>query len=99
MNAMVDILTLQVSFKKYLANSKFIINYQNSFDIAFALKLSGFFTTSHSFTTDFSDRYIIGHSFAFSARNFLTCLSIFQQNGYLATAKGIGVNFSFGYSW
>jgi len=94
-----DILTIYASYQKYLSNNKLIIDYQSSFDVAFAWKLTDFFTTKHSFTTDFHKGYTINHSFTFFVKNFLADLSILQQNGYLTTAKGIGVDFILGYYW
>ncbi len=87
----VNLLTISASFQYYLSDCQFICDFQQSWNLDFYLSLSKFFTTGVYFTTDLKKDYIIGNYFRFIRKGASLNLGIEQRNGFIKSAKGLGL--------
>ena len=91
----IDLLTFATSYCYYLSDCLLVCDFRYSCNLELHLNLSKFFTTAFSFTTNLQKEYFIGNYFHFISRGFSLNLGIEQRNGYVKSAKGLGLNLYF----
>lgn len=95
----IKLLTLSTYYHRYSSNSRFITDFSRSLNFNLYLHLCRFFATELSFTTDLKKDFIISHNIHIFIKRFNFNLAIDQRNGYLGSAKGIGLNLNLGQNW
>lgn len=88
----INLLTIATSYCHYLSECLFVCDFPHSWNLELHLNLSKSFTTAFSFTTNLHKEYIIGNYFHFIRRGIGLNLGIEQRNGYIKSAKGLGLN-------
>jgi hypothetical protein len=86
-----NLLAISTSFQYYLSECQFICDFHQSCNLDIYLNLSKFFTTGVRFTTNLKKDYIIGNYFHFIRKGTSLNLSIEQKNGFIKSAKGLGL--------
>lgn len=95
----IDLLTISSYYHQYLSDSRFIGDFEHSWNINFYLNLCKLFTTELSFTTNLDKEFVIGNVFHFIIKHINFNLGIDQRNGFFSSAKGFGLNLNFGQNW
>jgi hypothetical protein len=91
----IDFLTFATSYCYYLSDCLLVCDFRHSWNLELHLNLSKFFTTAFSFTTNLQKEYFIGNYFHFITRGLSLNLGVEQRNGYVKSAKGLGLNLYF----